>query len=142
MPGFRIKKGAWTRNDHIHTFAGGASPTDFALTPAEVKRMVERYGDRTLQMGNLADGGSLQIPVDCILEAVRVLGNQKVGEALHGFQAERVATALESVETLMENVISARRRKVLALATAVQEAQSHEEALEPWKRLEDTLFGP
>jgi hypothetical protein len=58
---------------------------------------------------------------------------------------ETMPTFIQSLEelarSLKERVIEARRRKVLALATAVQEATSEESAQAHWKDLERTLFG-
>jgi hypothetical protein len=114
---------------------------EITLDPAEVQRMVERYGKRTLQMGNLQQDGSLCVPVDCIIEAVQSLGNKTLAEAVAALRSEQFVPMLESVESLMERVSEARKRKVLALATAVQEAPSDEEAREHWRQLEHTIFG-
>ena len=57
---------------------------EVALSAAEVQRMVDRYGQRTLHMGNLQEDGSLTVPVDCIVEAVQSLGNRTLTEAVGG----------------------------------------------------------
>jgi len=48
------------------------------LNPAEVQRMRDLFGDKTLQMGHLEEDGSLSIPVDSIVDAVQSLGSRKL----------------------------------------------------------------
>ena len=55
---------------------------EIALSPAEVQRMTERFGEKTLQMGHFQKDGSLRIPVDCIFEAVDSFGSQKLIETV------------------------------------------------------------
>jgi len=43
---------------------------EIGLASGEVRRMRERFGEKTLQMGHLQADGSMSIPVDCILESV------------------------------------------------------------------------
>src|SRR5438309_1389077 len=66
------------------------------LSPAEVQRMRDRFGDKTLQMGHLDEDGSLSIPVDSILEAVKSLGSQTLSEAVESLKSEEMVSMLES----------------------------------------------
>src|SRR5260370_39532686 len=90
---------------------------EVALSPAEVRRMVDRYGQKPLHMRNLQADGSLAVPVDCIIEAVQSLGNRTLREAVEGFRSAQVVPMLESV---VERVAEARKRKLSRLIDEFQ----------------------
>src|SRR5438552_603983 len=51
---------------------------DLRLSSAEVSDLTHRFGDDVLQMGQLQEDGSMLVRVDCILEATRLLGVEKL----------------------------------------------------------------
>jgi len=62
-----------------------------ALSPAEVCRMRDRFGDKTLQMGHLEEDGSLSIPVDsaeALAERIADAQRRKLGQMIDAFQSE------------------------------------------------------
>src|SRR6266576_876910 len=119
----------------------GLAKQDVTLIPSEVQRMIERFGNKTLQMGTLNEDGSLNVPIDCIVEAVQSLGNQTLVEAVEGLRTEQFMPLLESVESLVERVSEARKRKIASLTRAVQNAPSETEAKAHWQKLQHLMFG-
>ena len=119
----------------------GLAKQDVTLIPSEVHRMIERFGNKTLQMGTLNEDGSLSIPIECIVEAVQSLGNQTLVEALEGLRTEQFMPLLESVESLVERVSEARKRKIASLTRAVQNAPSETEAEAHCQKLQHLMFG-
>ena len=112
-----------------------------ALSAAEVQRMVDRYGQRTLHMGNLQEDGSLTVPVDCIVEAVQSLGNRTLTEAVEGLRSEQVVPMLELVESLVERVAEARKRKLSRMIDEFQSTPDDVKAHQQWKEIEKMIFG-
>jgi len=119
----------------------GLAKQDITLVPAEVERMTERFGNKTLQMGTLREDGSLSVPIECIVEAVQSLGNQTLIEAVEGLRTEQFLPMLESVESLVERVSEAKKRKIASLTRAVQDAPSETEAKAHWQKLQHLMFG-
>lgn len=119
----------------------GLARQDVTLLPSEVQRMIERFGNKTLQMGTLNEDGSLSVPIECIVEAVQSLGNQTLIEAVEGLRTEQVMPLLESVESLVERVSEARNGKIASLTRAVQDASSETEAKAHWQKLQHMMFG-
>jgi hypothetical protein len=114
---------------------------EVVLSPAEVQRVVDRYGPKTLQMGNLQEDGSLTVPVDCIVEAVLSLGNRALTEAVEGLRSEHVVPMLESIESLVERVAEARKRKLSKLIDEFQATPDEAKAKKQWKEIEKMIFG-
>ena len=54
------------------------SKEEIGLSPSEVLQMRQCFGDKTLQMGHLREDGSMRVPVDCIIEAVRSLDSRNL----------------------------------------------------------------
>jgi len=80
-------------------------PTDHVtLSPAAVRRMRDHFGDKTLQMGHLEEDGSMSIPLDSIIEAVRSLGSRRLNEAMENLKSEQMVSMLESAEALVERI--------------------------------------
>jgi hypothetical protein len=50
------------------------------LSPDEVKRLTERFGNRVRQMGQWNSDGSLFIPMAAVTEAVENLDNQALAQ--------------------------------------------------------------
>src|SRR5438132_5057148 len=93
---------------------------EIALVPAEVRRMRERFGEKTLQMGHLQPDGSMSVPVDCIIESAQSLGSQELSEAVEALKGGQMASMLESVEALVDRVGDARKRKLARLVAEFQ----------------------
>ena len=117
------------------------SKDHITLTPAEVQRMKERFGDKTLQMGQLQEDGCISIPTDCIVEAAHSLGNQKLKEAIESLKNEQVVSMLESAETLVERVCEARKRKLRQIVENFQSEPDDAAAHKQWKEIEKMIFG-
>ena len=54
---------------------------------------------------------------------------------------EQVMPLLESVESLVERVSEARKKKIASLTRSVQDASSETEAKTHWQKLQHSLFG-
>lgn len=54
---------------------------DVIISPSEIEEMKHRFGDKVLQMGHLNQDGSMNVPVDCIVEAARSLEAHTLTEA-------------------------------------------------------------
>jgi hypothetical protein len=117
------------------------SKEEVTLTPAEVRRMRDRFGDKTLQMGHLREDGSLSVPVDSLVEAVRLVGSQKLHEAVENLKSEEMVAMLESAETLVERVAEAERRKLERMVEKFQSEPDDAKAHGQWKQIEKTIFG-
>src|SRR5437870_433398 len=111
------------------------------LNAAEVQRMRDRFGDKTLQMGHLEQDGSMSIPVDSIVEAVQSLGSQKLNEALENLKSEQMVAMLESAETLVERVAEAQKRKLEQMIEKFQSEPDAVKAHQEWKQIEKIIFG-
>src|SRR6478672_13510393 len=88
---------------------------DVVISPAELKEMVARFGEKVLQMGNLEPDGSMLVPVECIVEAASSLGSNTLVEAAEVINNEEMVSALQSGEALVEQVIKAREKKLREL---------------------------
>ena len=117
------------------------SQDHLSLSPAEVQRMRDRFGDKILQMGHLEDDGSLSIPLDAIVEAVQSLGNQKLNEAVANLKSEDMVAMFESAETLVERVAEAQKRKLEQMIERFQSEPDAAKAHEQWKHIEKMIFG-
>lgn len=111
------------------------------LSPAEVQRMRSRFGDKTLQMGHLEEDGSMSIPVDSIVEAVRSLGTRKLNEAVENLKSDEVVSMLESAGALVERVAEAQRRKLEQMIERFQSEPDDSKAHQQWKQIEKMVFG-
>ena len=114
---------------------------EITLSPAEVRLMLTRYGKKTVQMGSLQEDGSLVVPLDCIIEAVRSLGNQKLTEAVKALRSEQFVPMLESVESLVERIAEARRRKLSEWIDQFQSTPDDAKADKQWEEIEKMIFG-
>ena len=111
------------------------------LSPAEVQRLRDRFGDKTLQMGHLEEDGSMSIPVNSIVEAVQSLGSQKLNEAVENLKSEEMVSMLESAETLVERVAQAQKRKLEQMVEEFQSEPDDAHAHQQWKQIEKMIFG-
>lgn len=117
------------------------STNHVTLSPSEVRRMQDRLGDKTLQMGHLEEDGSMSIPVDSIVEAVQSLGSQRLNEALENLRSEQMVSMLESAEALVERIAQVQRRKLGQMVEAFQREPDSARAHQQWKEIEKTVFG-
>lgn len=111
------------------------------LGTAEVQRMRERFGDKTLQMGHLNEDGSLSIPVSSIIEAVQSLGGRKLTEAVESLKSEEMVSMLESAEALVERVGEVQKWKLEQMVEKFQSEADDAKAHQQWKQIEKTIFG-
>jgi hypothetical protein len=114
---------------------------EITLYPAEVQRMKDRFGDKTLQMGHLQEDGSMTIPVDCVLEAVQSIGSQTLSEAVETLKDEQMVSMLESAESLVERVGQARERRLREMIGKFQSEPDDTKAHQQWKQIEKEVFG-
>jgi acetolactate synthase regulatory subunit len=111
------------------------------LSPAEMLRMTERFGSKVLQMGHLQEDGSLNIPVDCIVEATQSLGSQTLTEAVETLKNSPVISTLQSAEALVDRVGDAQKRKLQRLVEEFQAEPNAVAAHRHWKQIEKAIFG-
>lgn len=117
------------------------SKDHITLSPAEVQRMRDRFGDMALQMGHLDEDGGLSIPVDSIVEAVQSLGSRKLSEAVESLKGEQMVSMLESAEALVERVGEIQRRKLEQMVGKFQSEPDEVKAHQQWKQIEKMIFG-
>jgi hypothetical protein len=122
-------------------FLEDLSKDSVLLSPADVERMRNRFGDKVLQMGHLDENGSMSISVDSIVEAVRSLGSQKLNEALENFKSEEMVSMLESAEALVERVAEVEKRKLERRVEKFQSEPDDAKAHRQWKDIEKMVFG-
>ncbi len=111
------------------------------LSSVEVRDLTDRFGKKVLQMGHLQDNGSMLVPMDCILEAARVLGTRHLTEAAEALQSDQMASMLRSAEELVEHVSEARKRKLQQMVEEFQSEPDTSEAHHQWKEIEKMVFG-
>ena len=111
------------------------------LSSAEVRRMRDRFGEKTLQMGHLEEDGSLSIPVDSMVEAVQSLGSQKLNEALENLKSDQMMSMFESAEALVDRIAEVQRRKLGQMIDEFQAEPDGARAHRHWKEIEKTVFG-
>ena len=117
------------------------SKDSVALSPAEVERMRNRFGDKVLQMGHLDEDGSMSISVGSIVEAVQALGGQKLNEAVENLKSEEMVSMLESAEMLVERVAEVEKRKLARMVERFQSEPDDAKAHRQWKQIEKMVFG-
>ncbi len=114
---------------------------ELALSPADLREMTARFGEKVLQMGHMEEDGSMLIPVDCILDAARSVNAQTLAEAAESINNGQMVSMLRSGETLVEKVIEARERKLRQMIRAFQTEPDAGKSHEQWKRIEKEVFG-
>ena len=85
---------------------------DVIISASEIKEMQHRFGGKVLQMGHLNEDGSMNVPVDCIIEAARSLEAHTLTEAAEIINNEHIVSMLQSGQSLVERVGEARERKL------------------------------
>ena len=114
---------------------------DVALSPDEIRNLTERFGKNVLQMGHLREDGSMLVPVDCIVEAAQSLGSQQLTDAVRTLDSEQMVSMLQSVETLVDRVRDARKRKLAQMVEKFQAEPNDAEAHQQWEEIEKVVFG-
>ena len=115
---------------------------DVALSPAEVQEMRSRFGDKVLQIGPIAENGSVLVPVDCIVEATRSVGARTLTEAAESLNDEQMVSMLRSGEALVDRVIEAKEQKLRKMIRQFQDEPDAGTSHKQWKRIEKEVFGP
>jgi len=103
--------------------------------------MRTRFGDKVLQMGHLSEDGSMDVPVDCIVEAARSLEAHTLTEAAEIINNEQMISMLQSGEALVERVGEARERKLRQMIRNFQNEGDTSTSHRQWKQIEKEVFG-
>ncbi len=114
---------------------------DLRLSPTEVTDLRQRFGADVLQMGQLQEDGSMLVPVDCILEAARSLGVEKLTEAAETLRSKQMVSMLQSGKTLVRQVSEARERKLRQMVPQFQNEPDAIQSHKQWKQIEKEVFG-
>jgi glutamine phosphoribosylpyrophosphate amidotransferase len=114
---------------------------DATISPIEVEEMRKRFGDKVLQMGHLNEDGSMDVPVDCIVEAARSLEAHTLTEAAEIINNEQMVSMLQSGEALVERVGEARERKLRQMIRNFQNEGDTSTSHRQWKQIEKEVFG-
>ena len=121
-------------------FINELAQEDVTISSTDVEEMRKRFGDKVLQMGHLNKDGSMNVPVDCIVEAARSLESHTLTEAAEIINNEHMVSMLRSGESLVERVGEAKERKLRQMIRNFQESDtstSHRQ----WKQIEKEVFG-
>src|ERR1035437_9664318 len=92
-------------------------------------------------MGHLNEDGSMDVPVDCIVEAARSLEAHTLTEAAEIINNEQMISMLQSGEALVERVGEARERKLRQMIRKFQSEGDTSTSHRQWKRIEREVFG-
>jgi hypothetical protein len=114
---------------------------DVIISPSDIEEMKQRFGDKVLQMGHLNDDGSMNVPVDCIVEAARSLEAHTLTEAAEIINSEHIVSMLQSGESLVERVGEARERKLRQMIHTFQNEGDASKSRHQWKQIEKEVFG-
>jgi hypothetical protein len=114
---------------------------DATISPMEVEEMRQRFGDKVLQMGHRNEDGSMDVPVDCIVEAARSLEAHTLTEAAEIINNEQMVSMLQSGEALVERVGEARERKLRQMIRSFQNEGDTSTSHRQWKQIEKEVFG-
>ena len=114
---------------------------DVIISPSEIEEMKHRFGDKVLQMGHLNQDGSMNVPVDCIVEAARPLEAHTLAEAAETINNEHAVSMLQSGESLVERVSEARERKLRQTIRSFQNEGDASKSYRQWKQIEKEVFG-
>ena len=131
----------YTRMSTFTEFLEELAQKEIRLSAAEVQRMRDRFGDKTLQMGHLQEDGSMSIPLECVIEAVQSIGRRTLTEAVASLKNERMVSMLESAESLVESVGKARERRLRTMIGKFQGEPDNITAHRQWKQIEKEVFG-
>jgi hypothetical protein len=122
-------------------FVSELARQDVLLSSSEIEAMRQRFGDKVLQMGHLNEDGSMNVPVDSIVEAVRSLEAHTLTETAEIINNEDIVSMLQSGEALVEQVAIARERKLRQMIRTFQNEGDTTKSDSQWKRIEKQVFG-
>ena len=114
---------------------------DVLISPSEIDEMTHRFGDKVLQMGHLNEDGSMNVSVDCVVEAARSLEAHTLTEAAGIINNEQIVSMLQSGELLVEGVVEARERKLRRMIQSFQNEGDTGRSHRQWKQIEREVFG-
>ena len=114
---------------------------DVTISPIEVEEMRTRFGDKVLHMGHRNEDGSMNVPVDCIVEASRSLEAHTLTEAAEIINNEQMVSMLQSGEAFVERVGEARERKLRQMIRNFQNEGDTSTSHRQWKQIEKEVFG-
>ena len=114
---------------------------DIVISPSEIRAMKHRFGDTVLQMGHLNEDGSMNVPVDCIVEAARSLEGHALTDAIEIINDKHAVSMLQSGESLVERVGEARERKLRRMIQTFQAEGDTVQSHGHWKQIEKAVFG-
>ena len=122
-------------------FLNELATEDATISPMEVEEMIQRFGDKVLQMGHRNEDGSMDVPVDCIVDAARSLEAHTLTEAAEIINNEQMVSMLQSGEALVERVGEARERKLRQMIRNFQNEGDNSTSHRQWKQIEKEVFG-
>ena len=122
-------------------FLNELATEDATISPMEVEEMRQRFGDKVLQMGHRNEDGSMDVPVDCIVEAAQSLEAHTLTEAAEIINNEQMVSLLQSGEALVERVGEARQRKLRQMIRNFQNEGDTSTSHRQWKQIEKEVFG-
>jgi len=122
-------------------FVSELAREDVTITPSEIEEMKRRFGDKVLQMGHLNEDGSMNVPVDCIVEAARSFEARTLTEAAEIIGNEHIVSMLQSGDSLVERVGEARERKLRQMIRNFQDEGDTGKSHSQWKQIEKEVFG-
>lgn len=122
-------------------FVNELAQEEIFISAVEVAEMKKRFGDKVLQMGHRNGDGSMNVPVDCILEAARSLEAHTLSEAAESINNEHMVSMLQSGESLVERVAQARERKLRRTIRDFQKESDADISQRQWKQIEKEVFG-
>jgi hypothetical protein len=114
---------------------------DVIISPSEIEEMKHRFGDKVFQMGHLNEDGSMNVPVDCIVEAARSLEAHTLTEAAEIINNQHAVSMLQSGESLVERVGEARERKLRQTIRNFQNERDAGKSHRQWTQIEKEVFG-
>jgi len=122
-------------------FLNELAQPEIRISAVEVAEMRDRFGDKVLRMGHRNADGSMNVPVDCILEAARSLEAHTLSEAAESINNEHMVSMLQSGEALVERVGRARERKLRRTIRDFQNETDADTSQRQWKQIEKEVFG-
>lgn len=114
---------------------------EILISAVEVAEMRDRFGDKVLRMGHRNGDGSMNVPVDCILEAARSLEAHTLSEAAETINNEHMLSMLQPGEALVDRVGQARERKLRQTIRDFQNEADADTSQRQWKQIEKEIFG-
>lgn len=122
-------------------FVAELAREDVIISRDEIEAMKQRFGEKVLLMGHVNEDGSMNVPVDCIVEASRRLEARTLSEAADIINNDHIVSMLQSVESLVERVGEARERKLRKMIRTFQNEDDTGKSDHQWRQIEKEVFG-